>query len=251
MRGVSERRVLVVGATSGLGRAIGMRLAADGARVALAGRRKDRLDAAVAEAGPAVFGIVADVRDPSSCEDAVASAADALGGLDGLVYCPGVGHLAKLVDTTPAQWRETFETNVLGAVDVTRAAIPHLIASRGVAVYLSSVTGSVTPPWPGLGMYSVSKAALDKLVEAFRVEHPQVGFTRIVVGPAGGDGPNTTEFADRWDPDLAGELMPMWYQLGHMDGSVIELTDLTDQVMGILGSPATLETVVIQPRPTG
>jgi NAD(P)-dependent dehydrogenase (short-subunit alcohol dehydrogenase family) len=249
VRSVSGKRILVVGATSGLGRAIGMRLAADGARVALAGRRKDRLDAAVAEAGPGVLGIVADVREPASCEDAVAAAADTFGGLDGLVYCPGIGHLARLSGATPAQWLETIETNVLGAAYVTQAALPHLTRARGVAVYLSSITASVTRPWPGLGMYTVSKAALDKLVEAFRVEHPEVGFTRVVVGPASGEEPNLTEFAVAWDADLAGELMPVWVQRGYMDGSVIEPADFTDQIVAILASPATFETVVIQPRP--
>ena len=71
-----------------------------------------------------------------------------------------------------------FDTNVMGAALVTAAAVPHLSASGGTAVYLSSVSASLTPPWPGLGAYGVSKAALDKLVEAWRVEHPDIGFTR-------------------------------------------------------------------------
>ena len=58
--------------------------------------------------------------------------------------------------------------------------------SGGTAAYLSSVSASLTPPWPGLGAYAVSKAALDKLVEAWRAEHPHVGFTRVVVGDCGG-----------------------------------------------------------------
>ncbi len=83
---------------------------------------------------------------------------------------------------------------------MTSAAIPHLTASGGTAAYLSSVSASLTPPWPGLGAYAVSKAALDKLVEAWRAEHPSVGFTRVVVGDcAGGEGDSQTEFPMQWD----------------------------------------------------
>ena len=67
-------------------------------------------------------------------------------------------------------------------------------------MYLSSVSASKTPPWPGLGSYAVSKAALDKLVEAWRAEHPHLGFTRVIVGEcAGGEGDSMTGFAADWD----------------------------------------------------
>ena len=105
------------------------------------------------------------------------------------MYAPGIGPLARLVDTDADTWRRVFETNVTGAAIVTSAAIDALTESGGTAAYLSSVSASLTPPWPGLGAYAVSKAALDKLVEAWRAEHPHVGFTRVVVGDcAGGEG---------------------------------------------------------------
>ncbi len=84
-----------------------------------------------------------------------------LGGIDALVYATGIGPLGRLADTDAETWRRTFDTNVIGAALVTAAAIPHLTESRGVAAYLSSVNGSLTPPWPGLGAYAVSKAALE------------------------------------------------------------------------------------------
>ena len=66
------------------------------------------------------------------------------------------------------------------------------------------MSASLTPPWPGLGSYAVSKAALDKLVDAWRGEHPELGFTRLVVGEcAGGEGDSMTEFASGWDAELA------------------------------------------------
>jgi NAD(P)-dependent dehydrogenase (short-subunit alcohol dehydrogenase family) len=116
-------------------------------------------------------------------------------GIDALVYTPAVGPLLRLADADADTWRETFETNVIGASLFTAAALPHLTESRGRAVHLTSVSASETAPWPGLGVYLVTKAALNKLVEAWAAEHPAIGFTRVVVGDcAGGEGHGVTEF---------------------------------------------------------
>ena len=137
------------------------------------------------------------------------------GGIDALVYSTGIGPLARLVDLDADTWRRAFDTNVVGAALVTAAAIPYLAESRGVAVYLSTVSASETPPWPGLGAYAVSKAALDKLVEAWRAEHPAIGFTRVVAGDCtGGEGPSQVEFNRGWAPELAGEVVPIWAARG-------------------------------------
>src|SRR5436305_10041145 len=188
-------RAVVVGSSSGLGRCIGVGLAKRGADVALLARRKDRIESAAAEAGPGALAIECDVTGPSSVSSAIGKAAAELGGIDALVYTPAIGPLARLVDTDADTWRRVFEINVTGASLVTSAAISHLTKSHGRALYLSSVSASLTPPWPGLGAYGVSKAALDRLVEAWRVEHPDVAFTRCIVGDCtGGEGDSATEF---------------------------------------------------------
>src|SRR5262245_3144437 len=146
-------RALVVGASSGLGRCIAAGLGKRGAKVALLARRHDRLVDAAKEAGPGSIPLGCDVTGASSCKAAIEKAADELGGIDGLVYTPGIGPLARLVDLDAETWRRTFDTNVTGAALVTAAAIPYLAASRGVAVYLSTVSASETPPWPGLAAY--------------------------------------------------------------------------------------------------
>ena len=128
------------------------------------------------------------------------------------------------MDTDAATWRRAFDTNVIRASLVTAAAVPHLMASGGAAAYLSSVSASVTPPWPGLGAYAVSKAALDTLVEAWRAEHPEIGFTRVVVGDcAGGEGFSTTEFINAgtsscWPSctDLGGPQLLEWILDGRL-----------------------------------
>ena len=152
-------RTVIVGASSGLGRCVGVGLAQRGARVALLARRRGRLDDAAKEAGAGAVAITCDVTDEASCRSAIADAAGELGGIDGLVYTTGIGPLSRLADTHAETWRRVFDTNVTGAALVTAAALPHLTASAGTAVYFSSVSASQTPPWPGLGAYAVSKAA--------------------------------------------------------------------------------------------
>jgi NAD(P)-dependent dehydrogenase (short-subunit alcohol dehydrogenase family) len=244
-------RAVVVGASSGLGRCIATGLAEKGAQVALLARRKDRLETAAAEAGNGALAIACDVADEGSCRAAIDEAATTMGGIDGLVYAVGQGPLVKLADTSADTWRDVFATNVIGAALTTAAALPHLLETQGTAVYLTSVSASLTPPWPGLGSYAVSKAALDKLVDAWRGEHPELGFTRLVVGEcAGGEGDAMTEFASGWDPDLAVEMVPTWVERHYMTGALMDVSQLVSAVDHILGShpSVSMGTVTISPR---
>jgi NAD(P)-dependent dehydrogenase (short-subunit alcohol dehydrogenase family) len=247
----ADVRVVVAGASSGLGRCIGVGLAQRGAHVALLARRRDRLDSAVEEAGSDALAVTCDVTDESSCRSAIAEAAEGLGGIDSLVYTPGIGPLLRIEDTDADTWRRVFDTNVIGASLLTAAALPHLSRSSGTAAYLSSVSASQTPPWPGLGAYAVSKAALDKLVDAWRVEHPDVGFTRLIVGEcAGGEGDAMTEFANGWDSDLAAEMAPTWIARNYMTGALLEVEALVSMVDVIARGHASvcLRTVTVAPR---
>lgn len=244
-------RTVVVGASGGLGRCIAVGLAQRGARVAALARRRELLEDVAAECGPDAIPIVCDVADEASCRAAIAEAADGLGGIDALVYAPAIGPLARLVDTDANTWQRVFATNVTGAAVVTAAAVPHLEATSGVAAYLSSVSASLTPPWPGLGAYIVSKAALDKLVEAWRAEHPAVGFTRLVVGDcAGGEGDARSHFTEGWDPDLATELGTEWFSRGYLSGSLMTVDHLVSALDGVLsaGSSLSMPSVTVTPR---
>jgi NAD(P)-dependent dehydrogenase (short-subunit alcohol dehydrogenase family) len=245
-------RVVVVGASSGLGRCVGVGLAQRGANVALLARRREPLVDAAKEAGPGTMAIMCDVTDEQSVKVAMTEAAGGLGGIDGVVYSAGVGLLARLPDVSARKWRDLFNTNVIGAAVVTAAALPHLEASGGSAVYFSSVSASETPPWPGLGSYAVTKAALDKMVEAWRGEFPHVGFTRLVIGDcAGGEGDSVSHFANNWDADLAAEIMPTWYAKGFMTGALLPVERLVNVVDTILrgGAGDSMPSVVLTPRP--
>jgi len=245
-------RTVVVGASSGLGRSIGVGLGQRGLKVALLARRRERLERAAVEAGPDAVAIECDVTDEASVATAIDKAATELGGIDALVYTPAIGPLSHLVDVDADTWRRIFDTNVVGAAIVTAAAIPHLTASTGIAIYLSSVSASQTAPWPGLGAYAVSKAALDKLVEAWRAEHPAIGFTCCVVGDsAGGEGDSVTGFADGWDGDLAAHFALIWDARGLLAGSLLDVEHLVNAIDGLIraGSTVSTPTIVVAPRP--
>lgn len=245
---------VVIGASSGLGRSIAIGLGQRGAKVALMARRLDRLTDAAKEAGPGNLAIVCDVKDSASCQTAIDEAAAGLGGIDALIYAPGVGTLGRLVDLTADDWHHTFDTNVIGAAFATNAAIPHLTASTGVAVYLSSVAGSLTAPWPGLGSYAASKAALGTMVEAYRVEHPTIGFTRLIVGDcAGGEGASSTEFASGWDMEVFKDLYPLWESGNLLSGVLMDVEELVRIVDAVVqcGGSATIPTVAVIPRRPG
>lgn len=244
-------RTVVIGASSGLGRCIAVGLAQRGQSVALLARRMDRLEGAAAEAGNGAIAVACDVTDQTSCTSAVEEAADRLGGIDALVYTTGVGILRRVEDLDAEDWARAFATNVTGASLATAVALPHLRASKGSAAYLSSVSASMTPPWPGLGAYVVSKAALDKLIEAWHTEHPAIGFTRVTVGDCGGgEGPSATGFTDEWDRDLATEFGTVWFQRGYIAGALIDVDELVATIASVLErrSTARIPSVTVVPR---
>lgn len=231
------RRVLVVGASSGIGSAIADAAMAAGAHVALAARRVDRLETLIAAASGSGRGrgvaVACDVREPGSVAPAVARAIDALEGLDAVVYATGVNHLALLEHTTPDAWELLFETNVVGAALVTAAALPALRSSRRAPRVGLCSSHSVPDPWPGLVAYAATKAALDTMIHGWRTEEPSVSFTRIVVGPT------MTPMAEAWDPAVAAEFFARWDAEGRfVDVDPVEPALVAGEVLRWLADPA-------------
>jgi NAD(P)-dependent dehydrogenase (short-subunit alcohol dehydrogenase family) len=244
-------RIAVVGASSGLGRCIAIGLAQRGAHVALLARRYDRLVDAAEEAGNGAVAIACDVTVAEACQKAMLEVVGALGGLDALVYTTGMGVLAPLRDVTAEQWAQLFATNVTGASLITAAAAPHLAAAAGSAVYLSSLSASYTTPWPMLGAYAVTKSALDKLVEAWRIEHPEIGFTRLAVGDSlGGTGDAQTEFNKSWDPDVLETAIRFWMDNKYMVGGLVDAEHLTQVVDAVIrcGNSSFIPYLTLAPR---
>lgn len=206
MGSLEGRRLLVVGASSGTGRATALAFARHGARVALAARRTDRLEDIVAEAGSGLA-VALDVADEQSISAGVARVVDAFGGLDGILYTAGVSPLSALRDTTADQWQRLFAVNTFGPNLVLTAALPHLGSDAVVAVVSSD---SVVAPRHSLVPYAASKAALETSLDGWRTE--DLGgrrFLTVVLGPT-----LPTEFGDSFDSDKLGEVFTHWQRQG-------------------------------------
>src|SRR5262245_15453053 len=126
---LSDQRILVIGGSSGVGREVGLAASRAGARVAFAARRRGRLDPHVAEAGGSARAVVCDVTAAGDCARAVTETASALGGIDALVYASGMSPLVLLERASDDAWRRVLDVNVVGASQITAAALPHLRAS--------------------------------------------------------------------------------------------------------------------------
>jgi NAD(P)-dependent dehydrogenase (short-subunit alcohol dehydrogenase family) len=237
--------LLVVGASSGVGRAMGRAAAAAGASVAFAARRLKLLQTAVDEAGPTSLAVVCDVTDPTSVVDTVEGVVKVLGGLDSVVYATGVDPLVRIADVEAPAWANLFATNVIGASLVVRAALPHLRAVNGRVVFISAT--SVGRPLPGMGAYATSKAALEELARAWRSEHPEVSFSSVAIGMTLGTG-----VTDTWDRDLLGELSAVWYERGHVFDNgpgYMQCAEVADTVVSVLAAPTCLPFVSVLADP--
>ena len=180
--------VLVTGAGSGIGAAVARRLAVAGAQVAICGRRAASLRAVAAETG--ALDIVCDVCDADAVARLVESVADAFGRLDGLVLNAGVMAPGGVADLSPVDWSAMVSVNLTGAFLVARAALPHLIASRGAVVSVASIAALRAAG--GMGGYAATKAGLAMLTQSLAVDHAHQGLRANVVCP----GWTVTEMAD-------------------------------------------------------
>ncbi len=203
---LSGKRLLIVGASSGIGAAVARMATECGARVAVSARRKELLDALVAEL-PGSVAVPGDVRVDGDPARVVAEASAALGGLDTVVYCTGMSPLKHLSDATLQDWQTVFETNVAGAALVATAAAPGLVENRGRLIILSSK--STRQPFPSLVLYSTSKVALDGLIRSLPLDFPGLEVTRVTVGNTMG-----TDFGTSWDPVAMEAALNTWVETG-------------------------------------
>lgn len=171
-------RVLVVGASSGIGRAFATSAHAMGADVCVSARRAEALDELCAELG-AGHAVAADVTRPGAASEVVAQAVERMGGLDVVLYSAGFATLRPLRETEVDDWTRAYEVNVVGPSMVAQAAIEALSPDGIVSFISSESAGEVR--W-GLGPYAASKTALDTAIRYWRHEHPERRFQRVIMG---------------------------------------------------------------------
>jgi NAD(P)-dependent dehydrogenase (short-subunit alcohol dehydrogenase family) len=239
---LTSQRILVIGASSGVGRAVGNLASRSGAHVAFAARRVDRLEVAAAEAPGEAIAVPCDVQSAADCARAVSQTVAAFGGLDGLVYAAGMSPLAMLEEATQEEWRRVLDTNLVGASLITAAALPHLKESAGRALFVSSY--AVRQSLPGLALYRTSKVALDALIEGWRMEHPDVEFARVMLGNTEG-----TEFADAWDPQRLAAAMKVWLERGLFpSATMMPLAVAAEALVSVLAIRGYADDTAIMPR---
>lgn len=171
----------VTGGASGIGAAIAAELAAGGARVAVLDLRTD-------DVPEEVLPVACDLADDASCRAAVQTVVDELGGLDILINNAGVGAQGTVADNSDDEWHTVFDINVLGMVRITRAALPHLRASRAAAV-VNTCSIAATAGLPQRALYSATKGAILSLTRAMAADHLQEGIRVNCVNPGTADTP--------------------------------------------------------------
>lgn len=239
---LSGRRVLVVGASSGVGLEAGRLAAEAGARVAFAARRETLVREAAAAAQGDAIGVRCDVCDADTCRQAVDTTVATFGGLDAVIYATGMSPLVMLENATQEDWRRVLDTNLIGASLITAAALPALRESQGRAVYISSY--SVRQSLPALGLYRVSKVALDGLIEAWRMEHPDVDFTRAMIGNTVG-----TEFANGWGAEATLAATKVWIDRNLFPAAnMMPVRAAAEGIVAVLATEGYVDDIAIMPR---
>lgn len=179
---LKDRKTLVVGASTGMGRSTALALARAGARVVAAARRKAQLDSLAKEAPLAVR--VCDVVSRPDVDRLVADAAKELGGLELVVYCSGTNIPDRAMSVLkPAAWDEMIAVNLTGAFNVTAAALPALRAcGAGHLIYISSIAARQADAVSGAA-YQAAKRGLTGLAHGTRLEERKHGIRTCVLYP--------------------------------------------------------------------
>ena len=177
---------LITGGNRGFGLAIARAFVASGAKVAIAGRDLSRCEAAVrslASSPGTAMAVCLDVTDPPSVEAAIRTVVERFDGLDILINNAAlVGPLSVIADAPAPLWRETIETNLIGAANTAIACLPHLIRSRGTVINITA--GAADNPVSGMSAYCCSKAGLAMLTKCLAENTAARAYVVSASGPA-------------------------------------------------------------------
>ena len=238
---------LVTGASSGIGAATAEALAAQGAAVALAARRRDRLDtlaAGIRGQGGTVLVLESDITDEQQATDAVERTVAELGRLDTLINNAGVMLLGPAVGAPLSEWQRMVDLNVLGLLYCAHAALPHLLRAaedgpRRVAdmVNISSVAGRVARN--GSGVYNLTKHGVGAFSESLRQEVTKRYVRVSLVEP----GATATELAGHNRPEVLDSIRNQF-------GQRMQAEDIADAIIYVVTRPRHVAVNEMLIRPT-
>ena len=221
--GIAGRRVVVVGASAGIGRAFAVQAGGAGADVVLAGRRVGALTDAAAEAG-AGTPLALDVCDAAS-RDAFTTTVAEGPPVDLVLVCVGVADLRPLARTDEDGWTATLATNLVGVARLVDGLLPAL-APTGIVAVLSSESARL--PRTGLVPYAASKAALEVVLHGLRLEHPGLRVSCAVVGAT-----QPTEFGAAFAVEDLMPAMADWQRRGLFQEEFMATDDVAGLLLGL------------------
>ena len=208
---ISGSRVLVVGASAGIGRECAASFARSGARVMAVGRREGNLRQLASEV-PLEW-CAADITETGQPQRIIAETVNSFGGIDILVNVAAASPMVKLADVSADEFINVFASNVVAPSQVCQAALAFL-SENAIVGFVSSET--VGRPRHGLVPYGSSKAALEELVNGWRVENPTHRFATMRVGATIG-----TDFGRDFGGDLLGDCLQEWIKGGHLSAAMM------------------------------
>src|SRR5438067_12558380 len=207
----TDRVLFITGAGSGLARATAKLFAAEGAKVFAVDVNPDGLAEtilAIRLAGGTAEGGRCDVTDMASVRDSVGRAASGVGGLHVLVNAAGVGRSARLEEIDEAEWARVLAVNLTGPINTMKAALPHLLATRGNIVNVASTAGMRGQAYAA--HYAAAKAGLVNFTRSIALEFASRGLRANCLAPAGIMTPCGTDFTPRpdFEPSLVAYYSP-------------------------------------------
>jgi NADP-dependent 3-hydroxy acid dehydrogenase YdfG len=239
---------LITGASSGIGEATARALAAQGAKVAVAARRLERLERLAAEiggGGHTALAIESDITDQAQAINAVDRTVDELGRLDIVVNNAGQMLLGPIEDAPTEEWDRMIDLNLKGLINTTHAALPHLLSAaedsdRGCAdlVNISSVAGRIARA--GSGVYNLTKHGVGAFSESFRQEFADRKVRTTIIEPGAVD----TELSDHIRDGVREQTRERF-----ADMQMLEAADIADAIAYAVTRPwhVSLNEILIRP----
>jgi NADP-dependent 3-hydroxy acid dehydrogenase YdfG len=235
--------IAITGASSGIGEATARLLAAEGAKVSLAARREDRIEALASDIGDAALAVTTDVGDQQQAQAFIERTKDQLGGLDAVVNNAGVMLLGPVIMQQPEEWKRMIDANVYGVLWCTRAALP-IFAEQGHGhfVNISSVAGRMATA--GSAVYNLTKWGLNGFSEGLRQEMARANVRVTLVEP----GVVMTELQGHNENPMVKEAIEK------MNASIpepLQAEDIARAILFAVSQPSHVAVNEVLVRPTG
>ncbi len=223
--------VLLTGAASGIGKASILRMAEEGAAVVCADIQTEAAEATAEEArglGVQAIALTVDVSNPSSVEETVAASIAEFGRIDSLCNIAGILHFDNTHELSLERWNQILAVNLTGTFLMTKAALPHLLETKGALVNMASTAGLAGQPWSAA--YSASKGGVISFTRTIAVEYGKQGIRANSLSPGGVTTPIHNEFKlpEGADGTLLQRIMPL---------DVMRPAEVAASVVAFLASP--------------